>query len=1265
MKMDLTMYDNAPMISIYLPCYNYGHFLEKAVDSILSQDFRDFELLLANDGSTDNTHELCLKYQAQDPRVIYVNNEKNMGIHQTCNKLLALARGRYITGIAADDFYLPRRLSAAYEVIQANPDIDIVFCKTVLVDEKANYLWTTSIPSFLNFDNIGRDEFREHIRTGGTYFHLSSCIISRQFIAEHGWYEEWQVPKERKFTAEDWEANLRWTKAAKIGYVNKPLYAFRVHGSNFSSEQKMLADGGLLRAHLTVLDKYVNPETEYRLRGVQDETLFHLFGQLDFLSQRAPEIADKVLLEIHSQLGNVRTRLKNLGSLPIPPLSDQPLITVIIPTFNAACAGNPLAPSGRYIYFILHALESLCKQTYTNWQAVIVNDGGEDIAPLLEEFKQKHQVKQNIQYFYFNVNQGQAAARNVGLEFIWQGELVTFLDDDDLYLPHHLEDIVQSLRGTSIPCAYTNYAIQVENCTGATRVVIDQIPVNLPPTYSQSLLGIKNYIPMSTFVVRRECILDHEVRFDQTLKILEDWEFLLRLSTWYEFTYLPTHSVEIRRREQSDSVHQLKINTYLETYEKICGIYNSTDLTILNGRENFRRTLEKSEKRINDRQRYSEWRKKKEEYTEQNLLVSLYKMERISRDFPHFLIIVKADRNNAEWLNLTIDSIRNQYYRNYTVVVLKEKECVLQENDLIQYIFEYSTPEEATLISRKLVQQTQSEWIITLHVGMVLDTLFSVMLVNQMNQFPMHQVYYFDEDALYVTGSTFTDSQFKTDFNLDLFRAMPQCIGECLVIKTQVVKNYELPLFATGWNYRLILSIYDALGREAIGHIEDIFVHIIHGSITTTASAADLQKILQEHLGVYGISAPITPRQFIHDPHQFFFDIHYVPQHFSKVTILCTAIYDIILWMNQIVQLVNNTHYRNYEFVALPAMFEFHQDALDFYVDLTKKDSRYRFVESIAEIDSPYIFYFDENITIPTDQQEWLTRLVGCMERQDLMIDLVKPALVDPLSYSPVDMFAVDATETLTNTLLLRRQVPQQFQHIDSLLGVLIKKSCLCDPHFDLAHSEYKAMYLPTVQLLCTQDEVTPTHYRWMQDPISYNKNLSLRIPFQIETEFVVNWQHGTRQSSVKKILQLTPTEFSPLKTLVSKGLIHHITLDIEKRLPLFEELVRFAPNIIILTLDQDYHDIHPHLRALKKCLPELRILLVIDQFKQYTAELDRINYYSLRVRLRAFDYVSKVLLINTDYLDFEPYTDIFPCESILLSHHLLTHPEEYLDVLF
>jgi glycosyltransferase involved in cell wall biosynthesis len=129
---------SAPAISIVLPAYNCSWYLAQTIDSLLAQTCANFELLIINDGSSDDTEEIIQSYA--DPRIQYIKNETNKGLIYTLNRGIGLAQGSYIARMDADDIALPQRLELQKKWLDEHPDTAIVSCTIRFIDEHNNDL---------------------------------------------------------------------------------------------------------------------------------------------------------------------------------------------------------------------------------------------------------------------------------------------------------------------------------------------------------------------------------------------------------------------------------------------------------------------------------------------------------------------------------------------------------------------------------------------------------------------------------------------------------------------------------------------------------------------------------------------------------------------------------------------------------------------------------------------------------------------------------------------------------------------------------------------------------------------------------------------------------------------------------------------------------------------------------------------------------------------------------------------------------------------
>lgn len=141
------------LISVLMPVYNVIQFVEEAIDSILNQTYRNVELIIIDDASSDGTYELILSKYGHDNRVVILRNSTNMKIVYSLNRGLSVAKGSFIARIDGDDIAFPDRLERQIDFLYNNKDIDLVGCNLVSIDSNGNLLHNNSyFPS--NFETL-------------------------------------------------------------------------------------------------------------------------------------------------------------------------------------------------------------------------------------------------------------------------------------------------------------------------------------------------------------------------------------------------------------------------------------------------------------------------------------------------------------------------------------------------------------------------------------------------------------------------------------------------------------------------------------------------------------------------------------------------------------------------------------------------------------------------------------------------------------------------------------------------------------------------------------------------------------------------------------------------------------------------------------------------------------------------------------------------------------------------------------------------------
>lgn len=201
-----------PVVSILMPVFKTAPFLREAMDSMLSQTFTDFELIVLNDCSPDNAEEILDEYK--DPRIVRYLGKKNVGLANVLNVGMRLAKGRYIARMDSDDLSTPNRLEVQVDYLERHPDIDLCSCGMRLFGAK-DEMWI-------------REPDPEIVRISALFFspilHASSVWRKESFEKKNLHFEQEMVP------AEDYDL---WCRALAKGLrlVNIPdcMYLYRIH----------------------------------------------------------------------------------------------------------------------------------------------------------------------------------------------------------------------------------------------------------------------------------------------------------------------------------------------------------------------------------------------------------------------------------------------------------------------------------------------------------------------------------------------------------------------------------------------------------------------------------------------------------------------------------------------------------------------------------------------------------------------------------------------------------------------------------------------------------------------------------------------------------------------------------------------------------------------------------------------------------------------------------------------------------------------------
>lgn len=208
---------NSPKITVLMPVYNAEKYLNEATNSILNQSFTDFEFLIINDGSTDDSKRIIQSYN--DRRIRYVENEKNLGLIETLNKGFDLALGEYIARMDADDISLPNRLEEQVRFLESSPDIGIVGSQIKTIGD---------IDGYIRRRPTNPDEIKCALLFDTPLAH-PSVVIRKKVFADNG------LKYDPDFKhAEDYELWTRAVDCTKAANIDKVLLYYRIHQKSVS-----------------------------------------------------------------------------------------------------------------------------------------------------------------------------------------------------------------------------------------------------------------------------------------------------------------------------------------------------------------------------------------------------------------------------------------------------------------------------------------------------------------------------------------------------------------------------------------------------------------------------------------------------------------------------------------------------------------------------------------------------------------------------------------------------------------------------------------------------------------------------------------------------------------------------------------------------------------------------------------------------------------------------------------------------------------------
>lgn len=209
-----------PLVSVIMPAYNVEKTLAQAVDSVLTQTFEDFELIIINDCSKDRTSEIAAQYAKQDSRVVVLTNEKNSGVSLTRHKGVQAARGKWLAFLDSDDAWTVDKLEKQLQVQKKN-NAKLVFTGSAFMNQDGSRKnWFLHVPERIGYKQL----LKQNLISNSSVLILKECYIENEVIGDK--------------MHEDFACWLKFLRAGEVAYgIDEPLLIYRLSPNSKSGNK--------------------------------------------------------------------------------------------------------------------------------------------------------------------------------------------------------------------------------------------------------------------------------------------------------------------------------------------------------------------------------------------------------------------------------------------------------------------------------------------------------------------------------------------------------------------------------------------------------------------------------------------------------------------------------------------------------------------------------------------------------------------------------------------------------------------------------------------------------------------------------------------------------------------------------------------------------------------------------------------------------------------------------------------------------------------
>ena len=467
-----------PLVSIVIPVYNGANYVAEAIESALNQTYKNIEIIVVNDGSTDNTEKIVKSY---GDKVRYFYKE-NGGTSSALNLGVKNMKGDYFSWLSHDDMYYPNKIEKQIEELKRLDDKNtMIYSNSEYIDKNGKGLFRTEFeyrekPNLLNFPIFAV-----------MFGMISGCslLISKSIFVDNNFFDE-----TLRYT-QDYDLWYR-LKNYNIKFITDVLVKTRIHESQDYQKINQRQNDEIKSLWTKMLENIT--EKELNIIGLSKYGLYeclyrYFFGQQKNNKNHSGIISYiKEYLELHKEYSDI-SKIK---------------VSIVVPFYNR-------------INYLLETIDSVKKQTHKNWELILINDGSTE-----NIYKVKELCDDKIKLYDNSYGKGVSSARNLGMD-IADGDYLAFLDSDDLWLEDKIEKHLKNIILVGADFSYTNYTRFFENGNNED-ILLDKYIYYINKCYS---------ISPSTVIISKNIYQNKYYRFRDTISIAEDICFFLKVSQDY------------------------------------------------------------------------------------------------------------------------------------------------------------------------------------------------------------------------------------------------------------------------------------------------------------------------------------------------------------------------------------------------------------------------------------------------------------------------------------------------------------------------------------------------------------------------------------------------------------------------------------------------------------------------------------------------------------------------------------------------------------